>query len=118
MPQVEVIPLGAVFEIQPGETIIEAAWRNGYFWPTICDGQGTCKTCVLMVVEGEQNLSAIEAWEREGLDEIVATLPNGGEGWRLACQVKADGDVRVRKVGVRLAAPAGDTSAGGESSAG
>ena len=80
-----------------------AAIRNGFTWPTICGGQGTCKTCVFMTLEGEDNLAEIESWEEQALTSIAATLPNQGEGWRLACQAKATGDVKLRKIGVREA---------------
>ncbi|MBP1823327.1 2Fe-2S iron-sulfur cluster binding domain-containing protein [Mycobacterium sp. OAE908] len=101
MATVRVQPSDISFDIAAGETIIEAAWRNDLWWPTICRGAGTCKTCVLRVVEGEEHLSPVEPWEHEGLDGIRRTLPGGGVGYRLACQVKAAGDVVVRKIGVR-----------------
>jgi 2Fe-2S ferredoxin len=98
---VEVEPSGATFEILDGETIIEAAWRNGYTWPTICNGQGTCKTCVFLTLDGEENLLAIEPWEASGLETIADSLPDRGQSWRLACQAKVSGDIRLRKIGVR-----------------
>ena len=101
MATVTVMPSGCVFDIRPEETVLRAAWRNGYFWPTICNGQGTCKTCALMIEDGEEHFSAIDAWEQEGL-AALGPLPKGG-AWRLACQAKASSDVSVRKVGVRKA---------------
>ena len=98
---IQVEPSGARFDIQADETIIQAAWRNGYTWPTICNGQGTCKTCVFLTLEGEENLSAVEAWEESGLQTIAESLPDRGQGWRLACQAKVCGDIRLRKIGVR-----------------
>lgn len=84
-----------------------AAIRNGFTWPTICGGVGSCKTCVFLILEGEENLTAIEPYEQQGLQSIAGTLPNGGEGWRLGCQaqLKAEmtGDVKLRKGGVRAA---------------
>jgi len=98
---VQVEPSGAAFDIHDGETIIQAAWRNGYTWPTICGGQGTCKTCVFLTLDGEDNLLAVESWEATGLQSIAASLPNAGRGWRLACQAKVCGDIRLKKIGVR-----------------
>jgi ferredoxin len=98
---VEVEPSGATFDIHADETIIEAAWRNGYTWPTICNGKGTCKTCVFLTLEGEENLSAVEPWEDSGLAAIAESLPAAGQGWRLACQATVSGNVRLRKSGVR-----------------
>jgi len=100
--KIAVEPSGAVFDIHDDETVIQAAWRNGYTWPTICGGAGTCKTCVFLTLEGAENLRPIEPWEDEGLRSIAATLPaNRGQGWRLACQAKVSGDIRLRKAGVR-----------------
>jgi 2Fe-2S ferredoxin len=101
MARITVVPSGLAFDARPQETIIQAAWRNGYFWPTICKGHGTCKTCVFTVEGGGENLSSIEAWERESLDVIGPTLPRAGVGSRLACQARVSGDIRVRKIGVR-----------------
>ena len=99
--KVAVEPLGASFDIEPDETIIQAAWRAGYTWPTICNGQGNCKVCVTLVLDGLENLLPIEAYEEEGLAQVRDTLPNGGEGWRLACQARVRGDIRVKKIGVK-----------------
>ena len=104
---IQVEPSGVCFEAQEGETIMAAAIRCGFTWPTICGGQGTCKTCVCLTLDGEEHLSAVGAWERQGLESIADTLPNGGDGWRLACQAElkdgAVGDIKLRKGGVRVA---------------
>ena len=100
---IQVEPTGVSFETKEGETIMAAAIRNGYTWPTICGGQGTCKTCVFLTLEGESNLAGLGPWEEKALESIIDSLPNRGLGWRLACQAKATGDVRLRKIGVRQA---------------
>lgn len=99
-------PSGIVFGARPDETIFAAAARHGYRWPTVCGGLGTCHTCTLTVVEGAEHLSAVSAYEAEGLDEINATWHGDPHERRMACQVRVHGDVRVRKPGVRPAAPA------------
>jgi ferredoxin, 2Fe-2S len=101
MATVEVRPSGAVFDVQAGETVIQAAWRHGYTWPTVCEGKGSCRACVLQLVEGADALSPIGRWEQEGLDSVTPTLPGDAASYRLACQVTIDDDVVVRKVGVR-----------------
>jgi len=93
-------PSGVSFEAKVGESIMEAAIRSGYTWPTICGGRGTCKTCVCLVLDGGENLSKIEDFEEEGLASLGAGLD---ENSRLACQAKPSGDVKVRKIGVRNA---------------
>lgn len=99
--RITVEPSGVSFEVGPGETVFAAAERNGYRWPTVCGGTGSCRTCVMTVLEGEQCCSPVEAWEAEGLEEIGAF--GRGVLQRLACQTRLTGPVRVRKPGVRLA---------------
>ena len=104
---IQVEPSGVSFDVEEGETIMAAAIRSGYTWPTICGGEGSCKTCVFLILEGEENLADIAPYEQEGLQSIAEPLPNGGDGWRLACQAQlraqATGNVRLRKGGVRPA---------------
>jgi hypothetical protein len=38
-------PLGVDLELEPGESVIEVAWRLGYRWPTTCWGQAECMLC-------------------------------------------------------------------------
>lgn len=81
---------------------MSAAIRSGHTWPTICGGKGTCKTCVCLILEGEENLIPVEPFEAEGLETIASSIPSNGKA-RLACQAKPTGDVKVRKIGVRAA---------------
>ena len=52
MPRVVVRPSGSTFEAEPGETIMAAALRNGYWWPTTCNGRAECAVCAVVVDEG------------------------------------------------------------------
>ncbi|MGF1566907.1 MAG: 2Fe-2S iron-sulfur cluster-binding protein [Nodosilinea sp.] len=53
-----------------------------------CGGYGQCGTCVVDVVEGQENLSPRTAAEERKLKKWPATC-------RLACQVKVQGPVSV-----------------------
>ena len=97
--RVEVEPSGLAFEVDPGETVFAAAGRQGYRWPTVCGGLGTCRTCIMTVIEGADSCSPVDAWEAEGLEEIGAAA--GAGDVRMACQTRVCGLVRVRKPGVR-----------------
>ena len=90
-------PDGIELDLEPGETLIEAAWRLGYTWPTRCYGQAECTACHIEVMEGAEHASAI------GEDEAVAlaTLRPGTRALRLACRIRFDGDAVVKKRGVR-----------------
>ena len=45
MPLVRIEPLGATFDVTPEETMLVAAWRLGYPWPSRCWGQAECMVC-------------------------------------------------------------------------
>lgn len=102
LPVVHVEPADLDIEVEPGETIIEAAWRQGYHWPTICYGDATCTVCHLEVLAGEENLSPVEDEEADALEHNLPTARRRDlTRIRLACRALASGDVRVRKPGVR-----------------
>lgn len=105
MGTLTVRPAGITFDAHSDETVIQAAWRNGYFWPTICNGQGMCKTCVFQVVEGADGLTTPSEFEQEGLDHVTPTLPGDADHYRLACQARITGDVVAQKIGVRARPP-------------
>ncbi len=89
-----------------GETLMAAAERSGYRWPTVCGGLAECGTCAVRIVgaapDGLPPPAAPEA-------DRLATLPDRklhpDAGFRLACQLRpaaVDGLV-VHKKGVRPA---------------
>ncbi len=101
MTKVRVEPSGFELEVEPGETVIEAAWRSGYRWPTTCYGQAECTACAMVVLTDPAQLSevqpreeaALARWRRRDDPRTVR---------RLACQTKLHGEqtVVVRKPGV------------------
>jgi 2Fe-2S ferredoxin len=93
-------PSGYEIPAQPGETLMEAARRAGYYWPTTCGGNGECTTCACTIVEGAANVSEMGRFESKSL------LAGRGrsavsQGLRLGCQTRVFGDIVVRKPGVR-----------------
>lgn len=92
-------PSGLEFVLEEGEPLMRAAERRGYRWPTICGGQGTCRTCFVQVEEGAAYCSEIGGLEREGIQAL--RRPVDGRT-RLACQLRVTGGpVTVTKRGVR-----------------
>jgi ferredoxin, 2Fe-2S len=100
-PRVRVEPLGLDLALLPGETLIEAAWRAGYYWPTVCYGQARCMACQVLILDGEENV--IPPAEEEV--NAVRTLLRGQSAdlhtRRLACRLEVSGPVAVEKRGVR-----------------
>jgi 2Fe-2S ferredoxin len=98
---VHVQPLAVDIEVQPGETLIEAAWREGYDWPTVCYGQAECTACHVVVVEGAENLSDVGPDEAKALELLRSSGLRNLDARRLACRLEVHGPVIVEKRGVR-----------------
>ena len=99
---VDVQPGGFVLSVCDGETVMAAAERLGYRWPTLCHGEATCSICGAQVLSGEQNLDAPGEAEQATL-ELLSPQLRAGRQVRLACQARVRGDLTVRKPGVRPA---------------
>ncbi|WP_330255035.1 (2Fe-2S)-binding protein [Nocardia sp. NBC_00565] len=105
MAVVRVDPAGFELAVRDGETLFEAALREGARWPTICYGQARCTACVVRVLDGHQHLGPIGDEERDVLRQIT----NRRRGWsvrdtRLACRLMVTGDITVEKRAARPAA--------------
>ncbi len=74
--QVKVEPSGDTFDVEEGQTILDAALKSGVYLPHACS-HGVCSTCKIVVVEGEVDIG--EASEFALLDS------ERGEGRVLAC---------------------------------
>jgi 2Fe-2S ferredoxin len=98
---VRVEPLGVDIDVQPGESIMAAAQRAGYHWPTQCQAMGSCTACFARVKQGAGSLSAVEAAEADSLERLARRFGRRGRNIRLACQAKPTGDVVVVKPGVK-----------------
>ncbi len=71
-----------------GSKLLTDLNKNGLYLPAACGGRGTCGHCKLQVMEGGGDLLPTE---KNHIDRHEAE-----EGYRLACQVKVRGDMRVR----------------------
>jgi ferredoxin, 2Fe-2S len=101
MPSVRVEPAGIDMEVGEGESVMAAAQRCGYRWPTVCGGEGACRVCYLVVLEGADSFSPVTLVEREAVEELARALHRDARGLRLACQAKPTGAAVVYKPGVR-----------------
>ncbi len=89
-----------------GETLMAAAARAGYHWPTVCGGLAECGACAVRILavgpEGVDPPRELEAAR-------LATLPDRklhpDADFRLACQLRpaAVNGLVVHKKGVRPA---------------
>jgi len=94
---VRVEPFGVDLQIDAGETLMKAAARAGYYWPTVCGGVAECGACICELRSGGENAGVRTERELRLLKEI------GTEGgpMRLACCLEAKGSITVFKEGVR-----------------
>lgn len=100
-PRVSVEPAGVVVEVREGETLFDAAYREGYDWPTVCAGQGTCSRCHVRVLEGADRLTPVAAPEPE--QRVIKRVAqrnydNKTDGIRLACQIGFTDDATVEQL--------------------
>lgn len=99
-PTAVVEPAGVVIEVRDDETLFDAAYREGYDWPTVCAGQGTCSRCHVKIMQGAEHVSpSVPAAPEERVLKRVAqrSYDNDTEGLRLACQIEFTGDVTVQQ---------------------
>jgi ferredoxin, 2Fe-2S len=103
---VHVRPGGAVIAVRPGETLMTAARRQGYRWPSICGGKASCTTCFVQIVEGRAAVLPMEQPEYTALEFLRHKFAADPDRVRLACQLHIQRDgVVVLRPGVRLQGP-------------
>ena len=92
LPHEELCPEGAVIEAIPGETIMDAALRNGIEIEHACEMSCACTTCHVIVREGMNSLEESDELEDDMLDKAWGLAPDS----RLSCQaLVADTDLTV-----------------------
>ncbi|MDQ7075052.1 MAG: ISC system 2Fe-2S type ferredoxin [Gammaproteobacteria bacterium] len=83
LPHEEICPEGAMFEVEPGITICDAALANGIEIEHACEKSCACTTCHVHVREGGESLSENTELEDDLLDKAWGLDPDS----RLSCQV-------------------------------
>ena len=85
---VDMQPVGRRIDIEPGKTLLEAAQAAGVGLVSLCGGEGWCQSCLIRVASGEVNPPTQSETDYLGDEELAA-------GFRLACQVILQSDVRI-----------------------
>lgn len=73
--------------VPAGTTLFDAASWNGIAVDSTCGGHGTCKKCLMRVIEGDVPVSRV--------DPRAFTPEQLRAGWRLACRAAAEQDLVV-----------------------
>ncbi len=85
MDTLELLPLGKVLSVERGACLQDVLFAHGVEFP--CGGRGRCKGCRIKVLEGSLPVTE-EDRQRLSAGELA-------EGWRLACQARAGGDLKI-----------------------
>ena len=92
LPHAELCPDGAVVEAKAGESILDAALRNGIDIEHACEMSCACTTCHVIVREGFDSLEESDELEDDMLDKAWGLEHES----RLSCQAMvADEDLTV-----------------------
>ncbi|GGK79695.1 ISC system 2Fe-2S type ferredoxin [Amphritea balenae] len=92
LPHDELCPEGKVIEAEAGETICDAALREGIEIEHACEKSCACTTCHVIVREGFDSMEESDELEDDMLDKAWGLEPES----RLSCQsVVADEDLVV-----------------------
>jgi len=84
--QVTIEPTGEVIDVEDGQTILQAALRQGVWLPFAC-GHGTCATCKVQVLEGDVEIGAASPFALMDVER--------DEGKVLACCATVQSDVTI-----------------------
>ena len=82
LPHDEICPEGAVAEVEPGTTILDAALAEGIEIEHACEKSCACTTCHVIVREGFDSLEESDELEDDLLDKAWGLEPES----RLSCQ--------------------------------
>ncbi len=82
LPNAKLCPQGAAFEAETGESILDAALRNGIEIEHACEKSCACTTCHVLVREGYDSLEPADELEDDYLDKAWGLEADS----RLGCQ--------------------------------
>lgn len=92
LPHPELCPDGAVVEAEKGESVMEAALRNGIEIEHACEMSCACTTCHVLVRDGFDSLEPSDELEDDMLDKAWGLEPDS----RLSCQtIVGDDDLTI-----------------------
>ena len=84
--QLTLEPLGATIEVEDGQTLLDAALRQGIYIPHAC-GHGLCGTCKVQVTDGEVDHGAANPFALMEMER--------DDGMTLACCATLQSDATI-----------------------
>lgn len=100
---VRVEPLGVDIAVRRGVSLMRAAEEQGLHWPTVCGGDAECGACFVVIDRDSATaLTPASSKETEAL-RLIPPRPSQTDDdvVRLACQLRPEASIVVRKRGVR-----------------
>ena len=94
LPHHEICPEGAVVEAEKGQSICEAALKNGLDIEHACEMSCACTTCHVHVREGLDSLTEADELEDDFLDKAWGLDPDS----RLSCQAMVEDEDLVVEI--------------------
>ncbi|MCV6628131.1 MAG: ISC system 2Fe-2S type ferredoxin [Cellvibrionaceae bacterium] len=94
LPHGEICPDGAVVEAEKGESVVEAALRNGIEIEHACEMSCACTTCHVVIREGYDSLEQADELEDDYLDKAWGLEPDS----RLGCQARVEDEDLVVEI--------------------
>lgn len=112
MTRVTIAGSDVEIDVRPNESVAEAAWRQGYNWPTKCWGQMECMQCFVRIKDGEINIVPADDDEVFAMRTLFPPRLRS-RMVRLGCRIRVSGPgVVLEKKGVT--APVDTPAAGAE----
>ena len=91
MPKITWPQFNKEITVNAGTTVLDAALEHDIPLNHACGGFCACTTCHFYVIEGSENLSAIDDMEKERLESADGYSTRS----RLGCQAQVQGDVTI-----------------------
>lgn len=90
MHKVTLVPLKETVEVDSEKDLFSQLRKMGYPIQTTCGGCASCARCIVVVLEGKENLSEPTFEEKQLLGNVFHIT-----GERLSCQTKIHGDITL-----------------------
>jgi ferredoxin len=90
MHKVKILPQEKEIHVETGSNLRESLIQNGFEIKSPCGGVASCASCIVIVKNGEENLSEISFEEQQLLGNVFHLTKE-----RLCCQAKVNGDIEV-----------------------
>jgi len=94
--QLTLEPLGATIEVEEGQTILDAALRQGIYIPHAC-GHGLCGTCKVSVEDGDVDHGAANPFALMDFERDA--------GKTLACCATLNSDTTIKPTSTKTQIP-------------